>query len=82
MSTSYLGPVERETTAEDSRAASFSCSRADSVSCHPDKPLLPLPDEVIQGQKCLCCLMGSNSTVLSQGITSRILPTTHQTEIP
>lgn len=45
-------------------ADSFLCSKASSVCRHPGT-LLPVDE--IQGQKCLCCLIGSNSIALSDG---------------
>lgn len=50
---------------------SFWRCKADSVFCHPDGEL---PVEAIQGQKCLCCLIGSNSIALSDGSWSLFFP--------
>lgn len=42
----------------------FCRCKAFNVCCHPG---VPLPVDAIQGQKYLCCLMGSNSIPLSNG---------------
>lgn len=46
-------------------------SKADNVCC---QPVAPLPVDVIQGQKCLCCLIGSNSIALSDATLFRSFP--------
>lgn len=42
----------------------FSRCKAYNVCRHPG---VTLPVDAIQGQKCLCCLMGSNSIAFSTG---------------
>lgn len=44
---------------------SFGRHRADNVCFHPGSPS---SSDAIQGQKCLCCLIGSNSIALSDTV--------------
>lgn len=53
-----------EALGDEGQKNSFWRCKADSVFCHPGGEL---PVEAIQGQKCLCCLIGSNSIALSDG---------------
>lgn len=62
---------EYDALEDEGQENSFRCCKANSVFCHPGGEL---PVETIQGQKCLCCLIGSNSIALSDSSGSLFFP--------